>query len=110
MTQHEFMEQIQDEIVYIIECLLQDYTGEAKSEVNSLINSIKAMEGLDSGYCKYLTAALEKILSDLRHDNQSYSARSDLIKLRQKVTNTRLQLLGRPLKYNYADVLVAKDE
>lgn len=103
------MEQIQEDVVYIIECLVQDYTGEAKGEIGGLIDTINAMEALDTGYREALLASLGKILRELRVLDPDGNARSELVTLRRKITNTRMQLLGATPKYNYADPLTAKD-
>lgn len=51
---------------YIIECHALDYAGEAKHELSSLINKIKAGPSLaqDEAVASQLSAALEELMSD----------------------------------------------
>lgn len=104
------MARIEQDIIYAIECLVYNYTGEAKDEISALIRQISATEALDSGYSETLQTMLGKVFDELLSDNQSRSARSGLITLRRRVVNTELNLLGKEKIYNGADPLPAMDE
>lgn len=105
--QLSLLENIEDDVVYCIEALLQDFTGEAKTELSTLLSQLHGMIGLVSGYRDGLIIALRGVLAKLRANSASRSARDQLITLRQRVANTRLQLAGRPGKYHYAGMLTA---
>lgn len=93
---------LQDELSYVIECLLEDYTGEAKSELGSLIHQVNAAQ-LDDQTRATLALLLGDALQELRRNNSNSHARSALVTVRRQLYNTRLQLAARPLKYNFAD-------
>lgn len=103
--QAPLLEKLQDEISYIVECLLQDYTGEVKREISALIRLVDSIEGLDRVYRAGLSSALDLALQELGADNQSTAARGKIITLRRRVRNTCLVLLGKETYYNYAEPL-----
>lgn len=102
------LDQIQDEIVYILEFIVYDYTGEAKSEISEVIENINDMSALDAGYRQEMVSELGDALNELKLNSASRSARAKLIMLRRKVLNTRLQILGKSLKYSNAHTLAEK--
>lgn len=107
-SQAALLEKIQDDIVYAIECLVYDHTGEAKSEVSDLVDSLSRADALSPEYRDSLQSSLEEILNALRLNSYDKTARSNLITLRRKIANTRLVLAGDAIKYNYANALGAK--
>jgi hypothetical protein len=104
-TQIKLIEKIQEDVVYILECLVKDYTGEAKSELTDIVKWINSTSALRQEYRTYIMEALDKLLTAMRNDSNDRDARTNLIKIRHQLHNTLLSLKGEKPFYNYADVI-----
>lgn len=91
----------QDELSYIIECLVQDYTSEARHELSSLLDLVRASTDLGEPCRSLLADELETALAALRVDNRSSSARQALVSTRRRIYNTRRVAYGIAIKYPY---------
>ncbi len=107
--QEALLARVEDDIVYVLECVLCGLTGEAKSELSDLVASISASPSMAPEYRRILTDVLRHIRDELVLDCTNATARDGLITLRRRVANTRRGLRGEQSKYNYADVMASAD-
>lgn len=91
-----------EELVYILECLVKDLTGEAKSEISLLIGKIAVDVDCPAEVRKIISDGLESVLDCFRVDNYDRDARSQLITIRRQIRNTLSALEGGSSLYNYA--------
>ena len=101
-SQASLLETIEDNVVYVMENLLHDYTGEAKFCLTTTHQGVMNMEGLDANFKDVACSILKEIHDLLSENGSSREARDKLINLRHRITNTRMMLLGRAQIYNYA--------
>lgn len=94
--QATLLEEVEEDICYVIECWAQNHTGECKGELHSTAARCEADKQLDERYrtviCRTLTDAYQVLL----HRNQEDYGRaiSELGRLRQAVRNTARELRG----------------
>ncbi len=110
ISQADLLDEVERDITYAIECLLQDYTGEAKGELWTLIGSLGESQPLDEGYRTALLTRLEDIRHKLAVDNGSEAARLELVRLRRRVMNTRRLLLGQQPLYGDAPLSAGREQ
>lgn len=90
------LEEIEEDICYVIECWAQDLTGESKGELRSTSARCEADKQLDERYrtviCRTLTDASDLLRSRTPEDRGR--AISSLGQLRQAVRNSARELRG----------------
>ncbi len=91
-----------EDLVYVLECLVEDFTGEAKSEISLLIDKIAVDADCSAEVRRIINDKLQSVLNRLRIDNYDPDARSQLVKLRRQIRNTLSALEGSSSLYNHA--------
>lgn len=90
---------IQDDIVYVMEDLLFDYTGEAKSELGEILGRLAGQEAvLGPRFTGRLRELLEPALAALRARDMR-TVHLALLGLRRGLRNCQLRLAGLPKAY-----------
>lgn len=107
--QSALLTRVLDDVIYIMESLFQNLTGEAKSSLSDLMSAIEGMVELDPAYREALSRDLNSVLDRLRYDDEDSAARDGLIHLRRSLSNTLLAEAGKPSKYAFADAWTAKN-
>lgn len=96
---------IQDDLVYVIEELLFDHTGEARSELAEILTRLEAQAPLlGPAFAARLRDELERWLPELRHGDR-VAARLALVALRRGLRNCLLRLDGQRETYPYGKEL-----
>lgn len=96
---------IQDDLVYVIEELLRDYTGEARGELVEMLHRLDAQAAvLGADFAGRLRDQLAPELSRLRGVERG-AAHGALIDLRRGLRNVQLRLQGQQDTYPYGTEL-----
>jgi hypothetical protein len=103
-TQITCLEKVHEDILYSIECLVEDYTREARSELGDVLKSV-AFGKLDELYRVHIETAIKQITTRLVQNSYDRDAKSWLVKLRRQIRNTIAKLHGMDRLYNYADAI-----
>lgn len=98
------LEKIHEDILYALECLVEDYTRETRYELSNILKD-NAFTKLDRLYQAHIEIAISQIKDSLVHNSSDRDARSSLVKLRREVRNTICELSGQKQLYNYAPVI-----
>jgi hypothetical protein len=93
---------IHDELVYIVECLVEDLTGEAKGSFRNLEAAIDAAVVLPTVARSEIREQATQLQHRLRAAAYDAQVRSDIVTLRRRVFNSIAALMGRDKTYNYA--------
>jgi hypothetical protein len=93
---------IQDELVYIIECIMEDFTGEAKGSFRNLETVIAAAVVLPALVRSEIHEQAAQLLQRLRTSAYDPQVRTDIVTLRRRIFNTIAALRGRDKTYHYA--------
>lgn len=92
---------IQDDLVYVLEELLRDCTGEARSELTDVLRRLDAQTAvLGADLADQLRHWLQEELPRLRGGGRGDGHRT-LIALRRGLRNAQLRLEGQPEIYPY---------
>jgi hypothetical protein len=98
------LEKVHEEILYVLECLVEDYTGEARRELGDIMTKDFYKE-LHALYQVHIEAAINRIVKRLIHDSYDKEARSWLVQLRRQIRNTMTMLQSQGKLYSYADAI-----
>lgn len=97
---------IHEEISYIMECILCEYRGNAKTLIVDLTNKIKNTKGFSAEYSLKICGELDLLFDQLARVNQDFRPANDtVIRLRRMVWNTINELEGHTRKYASCGVL-----
>lgn len=96
----EFLEAVEDGLCYVIESLLQDFTGEAKGELSTLLQQVQSNDDPACADRGELLTPLREALAVLRGNSYDITARNRLIELRRRIHETRRTILGRRSAYS----------
>ena len=92
--QPDTLEGLEEALCYILECLVQELTGEAKSELRNLVSAVETDEGLDPSERTKLLEPIRECLGRLRVDSYDATARSKLVALRRRIHELRRRRRG----------------
>jgi hypothetical protein len=96
----DLLDTVEEALCYILECLVEDLTGEAKRELHQLVVVVEAAQGLDAAGQAELFRPLRESLAQLRGDNYDATARARLVTLRRRLHMTRRALQAKPSTYS----------
>lgn len=96
----DLLDAVEEGLCYVLECLVQDLTGEAKRELHQLVAEVEAVNGLDAVGGAELLDPLRESLAQLRGDNYDATARARLVTLRRRLHETRRALQAKPSTYS----------
>ena len=106
-TQISILENIHEELLYAIECLVEDYTREARYTLSDVVKRNDFID-LHELYRSHIETNLDKIYTGLM--TSSPDAKTSLIRLRREIRNTLCKLNGKELVYNYANAIGVRVE
>jgi len=94
------LSQLHEDLVYVIECLLETYTGEAKSTLADIIESLETRPSLE-------ILKRPKLIADITTFRESLFGvgvnRAEIIRIRRAVRNTIDQINVSRTVYAYVD-------
>lgn len=90
---------IHEDLVYIVECLAQNYTGEAKTELGELVAKIQESKQIADRHKKEIGDSLLLALDELRSRTDKEIVVVRIIKVRRLLRNTIRTLYGEPIQY-----------
>jgi hypothetical protein len=93
----DLLDAIEDGLSYVLECFVQERTGEAKGELHQVVTMVETTEALETaGRRSDIPDPLKGALGRLRSDSCDSTARTALVTLHRRLHETRRALQGRP--------------
>lgn len=89
------LDAIEEGLSYVLECLVQEFTGEAKGELHKLIATVETTETIETTSRSDILGLLRGALGRLRSDSYDSAARAGLVTLRRRLRETRRALQSR---------------